>query len=426
LWTKIVVAALAGALGSAMANRGVAVFHDGLRSLLPELAEGRMQRKEFTSIAWGMSFGLVLGFGVPFSLLTGILLYHGLWLGTDVIGTWFPGAGKENSGSDRKSHWSLVGAIVAGAVYGGALVLALEGLAYLFAQLPIRILDSMEQFASPIVLTFPAFPAVAVAYQHGAKQGAIAFLIALLGRLAAAALGLAQPDLWMLAVGMVVMVLYALREKRSGEAERAMAALSPQRASRLRGYLPAIAVLGAVYGLACNQAVLMEGPQSLLALAQGNRAAAASFAIARALSFTPLKVMSALATGVFAMDGLGFVAAAGLVSTNVVMAALSGAIVMSVEALSLAAVARFLTRFPGIWKAADHIRTAMTRVLEVGSLVGGMMAAQHLAPGFGFVVVAGLYLLNEIAGTPLVRVAAGPVAVILVGIVANALAMIPG
>ena len=38
----------------------------------------------------------------------------------------------------------------------------------------------------------------------------------------------------------------------------------------------------------------------------------------------------------------------------------------------------------------------MSKLLEVALLVGGMMAANAMAPGFGFFVVAGLYILNQI------------------------------
>ncbi|WP_256201191.1 YhfT family protein [Thermoanaerobacter thermocopriae] len=44
-------------------------------------------------------------------------------------------------------------------------------------------------------------------------------------------------------------------------------------------------------------------------------------------------------------------------------------------------------------------------------------------PGLGIFIVIGLYLLNEIAGRPIVRMAVGPVAAILVGILANILAV---
>jgi len=424
LWTRIILVAIAGALGAALANRGVAAYHDGLRAVMPELREGRMRRTEFVSVAFGLSFGLTVGFGIPFSLTSAIFLVHGLWLGTDVIGTRFPGPFEQDTSSQWKSRLGLIWAALAGALYGSLLFLGLQGFGWLLEHLPVSVSESYGLLNGPIVFTFAVFPAIAVAYQHGVRHGVIAFLITLVARQTASALGLGNPDGWALATGMGALVIYAIREKKSVGSGGGLAALARGRVNRIRFYLPAIAVLGAVYGLACNQAILMEGPQSAAALAQGDRISAVSFTLARALSFTPLKAMSALTTGVFVMDGFGFVATAGLASPNAAVAAISGAIVMSLEALSLALVARLLDRFPGFLKAADSARWAMTKLLEVGALVGGMMAANNMAPGLGFVAVAGLYLLNESAGTPIVRVAIGPVGVILVGVVVNVLALL--
>ena len=66
----------------------------------------------------------------------------------------------------------------------------------------------------------------------------------------------------------------------------------------------------------------------------------------------------------------------------------------------------------------------MTKLLEVASLVGGLIAANSMAPGFGFFAMAGLYTLNEAAGTPVIRVAVGPVFIILVGLLINLLTLI--
>lgn len=423
LWTKIIVIGLAGALGAAMANRGVAVYHDGLRPIMPELIEGRMRRIELASIAFGISFGLVIGFGIPFSLTSAILLVHSLWLGTDIIGTWFPGSFGKDWRSDRRSVWGLIGSLAAGGLYGVLLVLGLEALVKLFNVLPVNFFGTLGQLGDPIVFAFAVFPAVAVAYQYGVKNGLIALAITLLGRQIAGALGQAKPDGWALAVGMLVLIVYAMREKKV-EGSPDTTAIFTERANRIRSNLIMIAAMGAIYGLACNLALMMEGPQSLTALAKGDTATAINFTIARAFSFIPLKAMTSLATGVFALDGFGFVATAGLVSPNAVVAVIAGAVVMSLEALSLVVVARLLDRFPGVRKAADNIRTAMTKLLEVATLVGGMMAANAMAPGLGFFTVAGLYLLNETAGTPVVRMAIGPIAAILVGVIINLLALV--
>jgi hypothetical protein len=366
----------------------------------------------------------MFGFGLPFSVTSAILMVHGLWLGTDVIGAWFPGASDQEPGLQWRGRLGLLAPILAGALYGAVLFLGLEGVGWLFEQLPVRVSESFGLLNGPIVLTFVAFPAIAVGYQHGVRQGVIAFLITLGTRQAAGALGLENPNIWALAAGMGALIIHAIREDKPEGAGAGLAALTTGRAGRLRRYLPVIALLGAVYGLGCNQAILMEGPQSSAALAQGDRAAAVGFAAARALAFTPLKAMSVLVTGVFVMDGFGFVALAGLASPSAVVAAISGAAVMCLETLSLAFVARSMDRFPGLLKSADSARWAMTKLLEVGALVGGMMAANSMAPGLGFVTVAGFYLLNEAAGTPLVRAAVGPVGVILVGIVVNLLAVL--
>jgi hypothetical protein len=97
---------------------------------------------------------------------------------------------------------------------------------------------------------------------------------------------------------------------------------------------------------------------------------------------------------------------------------------MSLEAYSLVFIGKLLDKFPGVRNAADNIRTSMTKLLEVATLVGSMIAANAMAPGLGFLVVAGAYVLNEITGTRIVRMAVGPIAAIFTGILINVLAVV--
>jgi hypothetical protein len=423
LWSRLAVVTLAGALGAALANRGIAVFHDGLRPMVPERTQGHIERREFVSQAFSLSYGLLLGFGIPFSIVSGVLLNHALWLGTDAIGTWFPGQFEENGHSHLTSALGLVGAIFSGAVYGGLLLLGIDGIGWLTEHLPVGIFDSFGYLARVIVLTFAAFPAVAVAYQHGIRRGFVAFLSTLVAWLAASVLGSENPSLWALATGMVVLVIYALGGCREQAASGGFAAYPSARVRRVRSSLPVLAATGAVYGLACNQGIMAEGAQSLVALAIGDKASATGFAFVRALSFVPLKTMSALTTGVFAVDGLGFVAPVGVASPNPIVASAGGAVVIVLEVLSLRRIAGFLERHPGALRTVDSIRTGMTKVLEVASLVGGALAANSMAPGLGFFIGVAVYLLNEVGSRPIPRVAIGPVALIAVWIVANVLAL---
>ena len=66
----------------------------------------------------------------------------------------------------------------------------------------------------------------------------------------------------------------------------------------------------------------------------------------------------------------------------------------------------------------------MSQLLEIALLVGGINAANQMVPGLGVFLVIGIYLLNEAAGRPVVRMAIGPVGAILVGIIVNILAVI--
>jgi len=221
-----------------------------------------------------------------------------------------------------------------------------------------------------------------------------------------------------------VLLVHTIQEARCEVPSEDLFVLSEENVRRVRRHLPWLAVLGAIYAISTNLGVLMEGPQSLLAFAQGDRISALNYTIARALSFLPMRTMSILTTGRFNMDGLGFAPAAGLIDPNPWMAAIAGAAIMSGEALSLVAIAKFFNRFPCILKAANSIRTAMTKLLEVSSLIGGLMAANAMAPGFGLFAAAGLYLFNEAAGAPVVRVAVGPISVILIGLVLNLLSIL--
>jgi len=423
---KIVVVAIAGALGAALANRGIAVYHDGLRPIMPELIEGRMKRVELATIAFGLSFGLVIGFGIPFSLTSSIILVHSLWLGTDIIGTWFPGTFEKGWMKDKKSMWGFIGSLVVGGIYGALLVVGLQAIVNLFEKLPINFFGSLGSLGDPIIYAFAIFPAVAVAMQFGITKGLITFALTILARQIAAAAGLSSADGIALAVGVLVLMAFAMADKPKGEkkGEPSMQTLFTERANRIKKNLPYIALMGAVYGVACNMAIMMEGPQSITALAAGDRAAATSITIARAISFIPLKAMTSLTSGVFAMDGFGFVATVGLLSPSWIIAAVAGAATMSLEAYSLVFIGKLLDKFPGVRNAADNIRTSMTKLLEVATLVGSMIAANTMAPGLGFLVVAGAYVLNEITGTRIVRMAIGPIAAIFTGVLINVLAVV--
>lgn len=430
LW-KVALLAVIGAISAMMANRGIAVFHDGLRPLVPEHLEGRMSRKALAATSFALSFGLIIGFGIPFSLGASIILVHSLLLGTDVIGVWCPNSRKGFTASG-----------IIGALYAVLLMVGLKSVVELFARLPVDVMTSLGKVGDPIVVCFALFPAMVVAYQYGYKKGMVVVFLTVVGYLATQKLGAISfggalekpvkldPNGTALLVGMVAMFYFAMKERAEVKPDpsqkgsnEVLVGLFSSRIERIQKNKWLLVLSGALTAAAATMSLslLAEGPVSLNLMAAGDQYGAMLVALARAISFIPLVGTTAIATGVYSPDGMKFVFVAGLAFDNPLIAFVSGGVIMYLEIMLLAKIAIWLDKYPGVKNCGDHIRTAMTRMLEVALLVGGMIASNAILPGMGFMIVAGIYLLNKTSKRPLVEMAIGPIATIFVGIFANIL-----
>ena len=424
----IVIAAL-GALAAMLANKQIAVFNDGFRPILPEYLEGRMDRKSLAATSFAISFGLVVGFGLPVSIAAAIILIHSILLATDIIGTFCP-----------KGLKGLIAAGVIGALYGVGLLVGLEAIINAFALLPINFLDPLGQVATPIIVAFAIFPAIAAGMQFGFKKGLITAGITLLVRQIAqmflvfelsggARISLNRDGMAMLA-GMVVLIIFAIRDKEGGGTATAdLAEYFQEKVKRIRKNIVLLSVMGGLVSAATSLAMVAGDPVSLNLLAEGNTIDAALMAFARAIGFVPLVATTAIATGVYAPAGMTFVFVIGLLfagggAVSPLLAFILGGICMALEVLLLNVIAKALDKFPGVRRCSDNIRTSMGKVLEVALLVGGMMAAQAMAPGLGIIIVVAVYCLNKLTRKPLVDMAVGPIGAIATGILINILAII--
>lgn len=420
---QYLVIALLGALSAILVNQGIAVFNDGFRAIVPEFLEGRMNRKALAATSFAISFGLVIGFGIPVSIAASIILVHSILLGTDIIGTFCP-SGKKG----------IVLSGVVGAIYGIGIVYGLQFVVDLFAKLPVNFLEPLKMVGTPITVAFAVFPALVVAYQFGYKKGLITGIIALLVRQITVMYGtfkigentikLDQEGMALLA-GMIIMIAFAMKEKPDENATKVdLTAIFAERVKRIKKNLPILAVMGGLISAATSLCLLAGDPISLNLLAEGKNVEAAMTAFARGIGFIPLVATTAISTGVYAPAGMTFVFVVGLLISNPLIAFIAGAAVMAIEILLLDVSAKLMDKFPGVRKCGDNIRTAMSKVLEVALLVGGMMAAQAMAPGFGLFMVVGLYVLNKTSKKPIVDMAVGPVGAIGVGILINILYLI--
>ncbi|MGM0920819.1 MAG: YhfT family protein [Bacillota bacterium] len=422
---EVILMACIGALAAVMANLGIAVFNDGLRPIVPENLEGRMSRKELGVTAFAMSFGLVIGFGIPISIAGSIILIHSILLGTDIIGLAF------NRGKIKSV---LAGA--AGALYGAGIYYGLQVVVDAFAMLPLNFAEGFNKIGEPVVVSFMVFPAIAVALQFGMKKGILTFIVAAIARQLIVFANteklisingtqvVLSPEGIALIIGMIFLIAFAVREKSDEKSLSTLAALFTERVSKIKKYVWVLMISGGLVAAATSQLLIAGDPISLNLLSEGKIAEGGIASLAKAIGFVPLIASTAIATGVYGPVGFTFVFGAGIFSPNPFIAAILGAVIILVEVMILTQLAKVLDRYPGIRASGENIRTAMTRVLEVALLIGGANAANAIVPGLGFFAIAGIYLLNEAAGRPIVRMAVGPVGAIAVGIIGNILVLL--
>ncbi len=417
---QYIVIALLGALAAVLANTGVAVFNDGFRPIVSEYREGQIDRKVLAVTSFALSFGLVVGFGIPVSLAATVILIHSVALGTDIIGSFCP-----------EGKVGMAISAVIGAVYGIGIVYGLQFVVDLFAKLPINFLDSLSQVGTPITIAFAIFPAVAVGLEYGFKKATLTAAVTLLvyqltTRFGIIPMGASKITLnasgMALLAGMIFLIVFAVRDKSdANNTNEQLVTVFSEKVKRIQKNVPILAVMGGLVAMATSLSLVIGDPISQNLVSEGDLMSAAMAALARAIGFIPLIATTAITTGVYSPVGMTFVFVIGLLVHNPVIAFVLGAVVITLEVLLLSSIAKFLDKFPGVRKCGDNIRTAMGRVLNISLLLGGMMAAQAIAPGIGIFVVVALYVLNKFSKKPIVEMAIGPVGAISVGILVNIL-----
>lgn len=88
-------------------------------------------------------------------------------------------------------------------------------------------------------------------------------------------------------------------------------------------------------------------------------------------------------------------------------------------------VGKFLGHFPSMRDASDNIRSAMNTCVEFALLIGStaacctMGASTSAGAAGGFALGACIYLINEMTGRKIMRMAIGPIAAIATGVILN-------
>ncbi|EHR9368134.1 TPA: hypothetical protein HI054_001707 [Escherichia coli] len=410
-------------IAAALAHRSAAVFHDGIRPILPQLIEGYMNRREAGSIAFGLSIGFVASVGISFTLKTGLLNAWLLFLPTDILGV--------------LAINSLM-AFGLGAIWGVLILTCLLPVNQLLTALPVDVLGSLGELSSPVVSAFALFPLVAIFYQFGWKQSLVAAVVVLMTRVVVVRyFPHLNPESIEIFIGMVMLlgiaITHDLRHRDENDIDASGLSVFEERTSRIIKNLPYIAIVGALIAAVASMKIFAGSEVSIFTLEKAysagvtpeqsqtliNQAALAEFM--RGLGFVPLIATTALATGVYAVAGFTFVYAVGYLSPNPMVAAVLGAVVISAEVLLLRSIGKWLGRYPSVRNASDNIRNAMNMLMEVALLVGSIFAAIKMAGYTGFSIAVAIYFLNESLGRPVQKMAAPVVAVMITGILLNVL-----
>ncbi|NLC41334.1 MAG: hypothetical protein GX775_00570 [Erysipelothrix sp.] len=419
----VVIMAMGG-LASVLVNKGIAVFNDGFRPIVPQYFEGKLTRAELAATSFAISFGLVVGFGIPVSIGASIILIHSILLSTDVIGTFF----KDNLAG-------TIGAAVVGALYGAGLLFGLQFIVDIFAALPFNFLNQLGSVSSPVTAAFAIFPAVAIGMQHGFKKGTLTGIITVIvwfvvKRFGTFSIGTATVALnaegVSMLVGTIMMIVFAIQSKSDkSTSNQDLTNLFTVQVSRIQKNWWILGIMGGIVAVATSLVIVAGDPVSLALLGEGEFTNAALAAFARAIGFIPLVFTTAIVTGVYGVVGTTLVFPVGiLLHGNPLLAFVAGAAVMVAEVFLIRLFAKALDSFPGVREMGEHIRTSMSRVLEIALLVGGIVAANSMVSGVGSLFVIGVYLLNKQSKKPIVDMAVGPVAAIAFGILINLLVII--
>jgi hypothetical protein len=140
------------------------------------------------------------------------------------------------------------------------------------------------------------------------------------------------------------------------------------------------------------------------------------------IGFLPTVVSSEAITGVSQIVGLTFVFLVAYIAPHPIIAAVAGGLIMFLEIHFIDSINTFMYQAPTIREVGDSMRGAFDQMSSIMLIAGAFAVSGQMIPGGGgYLLTGGIIGLNEMTGTPIIRMAIGPVAVLLSGIVANIL-----
>lgn len=407
---KPLVLAGLGCMSTVLSHRRIAIYHDGLRTVVNDLDLGTKTRRELARYAYSLSVPFVVGAALPYALATGVIVIHMICLGGDVIG------------SRLSTSW-LAG--VSGFVYAGLITLLVDLFVLGIHRLPVAQVD-LHLLWLPLAYTFPLLAPIAVGQQFGARWASVA-TVATLGlwwglHVVMQAGGFDKHGPFdsgfvTLLIATSTMFVIAFRSVKTEGTDTAF--FDPHIAKIHRNW-PFLVLIAALLSAVASEQWLAGEPIQAALLGSGLAPAAMAVALFSAIGFIQLQGMTGLITGVWNQDGYpDWFLGLGYIIGNPVAAAGAGAAAMGMELLSLRRVGRLLVTRPGVSDLGNAIRDSMDVLPNLAILAGGVLAAISVAGPVGACVVIAAAYLNDVKGRPITPLAVPVFAYLLVGVVAG-------
>jgi hypothetical protein len=437
LWESMAMFAAIGALSAALANRGLSVFHDGLRPTMASYRSGELPKEEVSRTSFKLGWGFFWSFGIPFSLGFVVPLVYMIFMLSDWIGVSQPANHSARWYRTRESINGMARALGIGGAYGAVTAAALYLTAKGMHELPVEMASVTPTFSEPALGAFFLFTVLTAAYHFGVRRTLPTALASSLAWFLADGLDLSQPAAWAFGAGFVVLIgqlaahvrsaiavedprLAAWADEDDDEEDAGGDDFFAERVAHIKRGIVPIVVLSALMGAAYNWGFMTKDPIAGHLYALGLAVPSFLVMVAWAFAFLPMKLTTAAVTGCMA-TGTFLDAGVAVLMPNPIVAAIAVGLLRVGEVWAILPAVRFIERVPSIREVADVMRTAIFHVMEVAFLIGGGIAAALWAGQYGVAVVVGAWWINQRANSPVMPMAVGALGALIAGVLANVL-----
>lgn len=234
----------------------------------------------------------------------------------------------------------------------------------------------------------------------------------------------------------MVIIVFAVKAK-SDASVSLDSSIFEENTKRIRKNMIYIALNGGILCVATALLLVTVGMTSGTLTNQNDLIGAALFTVAGALGYIPLVYTTAITSGIFT-TGSRFVLAVGMfvaashmsLIPTIILAFVLGALVEIFEAALIGAVGNKMNNFPELRVMGNHIRKAMSELLDVSLLVGSVVCGGALTTAIGYgalgsLVVIGVWMLNkQVKKKIIMQMVIAPVTVLILAIAVNIIAFI--